>query len=101
MHIMNSRFADDLGIGYKQCSFEVSKPTGLKRCHRSVKVGKDKEDSYCGRHQKRQKLERDPIDTVNNKFCLNTLIIISKDDLGIGFTQNSLLKFTCQKLYLD
>ena len=64
--------------GYKQCSFEVTKPTGLKRCHRPVKVEKGKEDGYCGRHQKRQKLERDPIDTVNNKACLNTLFTFTK-----------------------
>ena len=53
--------------GYKQCSFKVTKPAGEKRCHRAVKVEKEKEDGYCGRHQKRQKLERDPIDTANNK----------------------------------
>merc|ERR1711990_1099029 len=67
LHILNSRFAAELG--YKQCHFTNEKRKN-KKCHRPVrqttkhKIG---ENIFCGRHQKREKIERDPLDETNNK----------------------------------
>ena len=63
LHILKSRFASELG--YKQCQFENLKRK-KKQCHRPVRT-KLGEKPFCGRHQKREKLERDPFDETNNK----------------------------------
>ena len=67
LHILNSRFAAELG--YKQCHFENSKRKN-KKCHRPVRSTKQGENTFCGRHQKREKIERDPLDETNNKVKL-------------------------------